>query len=115
MLTTDFKPTRGHIWLRTSSATSATEYVDSRSDKSKYWTQIGYCPQFDALYDELTPADHIRLFARLKGIARTHEPALCYSLLKRLDLLQYENKPVGALSLGNKRKLRYQRIQQESL
>ena len=103
MLTSDLKPTSGHIWLKTAKG----QYTDSLADKSSYWTQIGYCPQFDALYDELTPADHIRLFARLKGIARVHEPTLCYSLLKRLDLLQYENKPVGALSLGNKRKLRY--------
>jgi len=30
--------------------------------------EIGYCPQFDALYDELTAREHIQLYARLRGI-----------------------------------------------
>jgi ABC-type multidrug transport system ATPase subunit len=29
---------------------------------------IGYCPQFDALYDELTGREHLHLYARLRGI-----------------------------------------------
>lgn len=29
---------------------------------------IGYCPQFDALYDELTAREHLQLYSRLRGI-----------------------------------------------
>ena len=29
---------------------------------------IGYCPQFDALYDELTGREHLQLYARLRGV-----------------------------------------------
>ena len=101
MLTTDFEPTDGDILIQN----EQNEYLDSLINKSKYWNYIGYCPQFDALYDELTPSDHIRLFARLKGVQTKYEEELCKSLLKRLDLMKYENKPVGSLSLGNKRKL----------
>ena len=34
----------------------------------KVQQSIGYCPQFDALYDELTPREHIQLYARLRGV-----------------------------------------------
>ena len=116
MLQTELRPTDGNIYLTEfqmptnenislSTNTSATHTFDALSNKKSYWNQIGYCPQFDALYDELTPADHIRLFARLKGVRTKYEHILCDALIKRLDLVKYTNKPVGSLSLGNKRKL----------
>ena len=110
MLTTDLTPTDGHIYLTESSNQTITNEnvshtFDALSNKKSYWNHIGYCPQFDALYDELTPADHIRLFARIKGVRTKHEQVLCDALIKRLDLTKYTNKPVGSLSLGTKRKL----------
>lgn len=106
MLTTDLKPSDGKIFVNTTYTNIAnTFYMNGLANKTKYWNNIGYCPQFDALYDELTPSDHIRLFARLKGIKSEYEVVLCQSLLERLDLLRYRDKPCGSLSLGNKRKL----------
>lgn len=29
---------------------------------------LGYCPQFDALFDELTAQEHLELYTRLRGI-----------------------------------------------
>lgn len=29
---------------------------------------IGYCPQFDALFDDLTATEHLQLYTRLRGI-----------------------------------------------
>ena len=108
MLTTDLTPTDGNIYLTeniSDTDDSSTRTFNALTSKKSYWNNIGYCPQFDALYDELTPSDHIRLFARLKGVRTKYEEILCQALLKRLDLLKYTNKPVGSLSLGNKRKL----------
>jgi len=31
-------------------------------------TQIGYCPQFDALFEYLTVKEHLELYARIKGV-----------------------------------------------
>ena len=31
-------------------------------------SKIGYCPQFDALFDHLTAEEHLYFYARLKGI-----------------------------------------------
>ncbi|CAF4711522.1 unnamed protein product, partial [Rotaria sp. Silwood2] len=66
---------------------------------------IGYCPQFDALFDELTPVEHMLLMARLRGIYWKDEDQHAQQLLQRLDLCEYLNIPVGKLSLGNRRKL----------
>nr|APD26542.1 ATP-binding cassette transporter subfamily A member 2 protein [Brachionus koreanus] len=100
MLTTDFCPTSGEILVR-----NWINLVDALENKKLFWSKIGYCPQFDALYEELTPDEHIRLFARIRGVKAMHESVLSRSLLERLDLVQYGDKPVGELSLGNKRKL----------
>ena len=35
--------------------------------------KIGYCPQFDALYDELTAREHLQLYSRLRGIPPKHQ------------------------------------------
>ena len=37
-------------------------------DTSKVQQTIGYCPQFDSLFDELTGREHIQLYSRLRGI-----------------------------------------------
>jgi len=103
MLTTDLKPTSGSIYV--SDSTEPAGFIQGLTNLKTYWSRIGYCPQFDALYDELTPADHIRLFSRLKGVKSEMENRLVQALLKRLDLVQYEEKPCGSLSLGNKRKV----------
>lgn len=29
---------------------------------------IGYCPQFDALFDDLTAREHLEMYTRLRGI-----------------------------------------------
>ncbi|CAF0720825.1 unnamed protein product, partial [Brachionus calyciflorus] len=100
MLTTDLEPTSGDVLVR-----EGHNLIDALNNKKAYWNKIGYCPQFDALYDELTPDEHIRLFARVKGVKTKYEKILSDSLLERLDLLHYGNKPAGQLSLGNKRKL----------
>jgi ABC-type multidrug transport system ATPase subunit len=48
---------------------SGDAFIDGHSVKNerkhcnKY---IGYCPQFDALYDELSPREHLALYARYK-------------------------------------------------
>lgn len=39
------------------------------SDMVEVRQQIGYCPQFDALCALLTADEHLRMYARLRGIA----------------------------------------------
>ncbi|CAI5718847.1 unnamed protein product [Peronospora effusa] len=67
--------------------------------------QIGYCPQFDALYDLLTVREHLELFASIKGVRRSQLNEVVEDKIKQLNLRDFEQKLAGSLSGGNKRKL----------
>ena len=36
---------------------------------------LGYCPQFEALFELLTTREHLELYARIKGVPKSHVPA----------------------------------------
>lgn len=51
--------------------TSGTAYLDGisiESDKTMLYKQIGYCPQFDALYKYLSVYETLVLYSKLRGI-----------------------------------------------
>ncbi|XP_073662951.1 ATP-binding cassette sub-family A member 2 isoform X3 [Tursiops truncatus] len=66
---------------------------------------LGYCPQFDALFDELTAREHLQLYTRLRGIPWKDEARVVKWALEKLELTKYADKPAGTYSGGNKRKL----------
>ncbi|CAF3930662.1 unnamed protein product [Didymodactylos carnosus] len=66
---------------------------------------LGYCPQFDALDNLLTAREHIYFYARLRGIKQQNICYIADSLLKRLGLTLWADRPVRQYSGGNKRKL----------
>ena len=43
---------------------------------------IGYCPQFDALIDELTAEEHLALYSRLRGIPESSVKKVSIKKLK---------------------------------
>ena len=66
---------------------------------------VGYCPQFDALWDLLSVKEHVTLYAKIRGYSGTDLQTVVKSKLQELDLLQYSEARAGNLSGGNKRKL----------
>ncbi|XP_074218809.1 ATP-binding cassette sub-family A member 2 isoform X4 [Camelus bactrianus] len=66
---------------------------------------LGYCPQFDALFDELTAREHLQLYTRLRGVPWKDEARVVTWALEKLELTKYADKPAGTYSGGNKRKL----------
>lgn len=66
---------------------------------------IGYCPQFDALLEDMTGAETLELFALLRGIHPSNIPALSHRLATELNFMKHINKRVEEYSGGNKRKL----------
>uniref|UniRef100_A0A8C0G4I6 ATP-binding cassette sub-family A member 2 n=1 Tax=Chelonoidis abingdonii TaxID=106734 RepID=A0A8C0G4I6_CHEAB len=66
---------------------------------------LGYCPQFDALFDELTAQEHLELYTRLRGIPWKDEERVVKWAMKKLELTKYADKPASTYSGGNKRKL----------
>lgn len=44
--------------------------------------QIGLCPQFDVLWDDLTAEEHLRFYARIKGVNPEEENSTIAETLK---------------------------------
>ena len=66
---------------------------------------IGYCPQFDALFDLLTADEHLYFYGKLKGLSNAQIKKQADTLIKVLNLTKYRNKQANTYSGGNKRKL----------
>jgi ATP-binding cassette, subfamily A (ABC1), member 3 len=66
---------------------------------------VGYCAQFDALWDLLTTKEHIELYAKIRGYEGAQLDDVVKTKLEELDLVEYADKRAGSLSGGNKRKL----------
>ncbi|XP_035229982.1 ATP-binding cassette sub-family A member 2-like, partial [Stegodyphus dumicola] len=96
MLTGDTNVTAGDAFLNGFSI---------RRDLQKVQQYIGYCPQFDALYEELTAKEHLILYSRFRGIPLKEEDKVIEWALKKLDLVDYADRVAGTYSGGNKRKL----------
>jgi ABC-type multidrug transport system ATPase subunit len=67
--------------------------------------KIGFCPQFDALFELLTGREHLMLYARIKGIAEKDIARVVEGKLKDMALVEYADRAAGTYSGGNKRKL----------
>ncbi|KAL8562888.1 hypothetical protein ACOMHN_004580 [Nucella lapillus] len=96
MLTGDITPTSGEAFLNGYSVLK---------DIKKVQQSIGYCPQFDSLYDELTAREHLQLYCRLRGVPPKDEKQVVEWALSKLGLSKYADKLSGTYSGGNKRKL----------
>merc|ERR1719295_2172033 len=66
---------------------------------------IGYCSQFDALFDLLTGKEHLQFYGMLKGLRGRELKDQVNLLLRVLSLTKYRNRKAGTYSGGNKRKL----------
>ncbi|XP_071498338.1 ATP-binding cassette sub-family A member 2-like [Diadema antillarum] len=101
--TTTFKMLSGDLAI-----TGGEAFINGFSifkKKMKAYRCIGYCPQFDALFDELTAREHLLLYARIKGVQRKDQKQVVTWALQKMALTQYADRPVGTYSGGNKRKL----------
>lgn len=96
ILTGEYGPTNGEAYI------NGYNVIENLSD-ARY--NIGYCPQFDALSDLLTPVEHLRLYAKIKGIPSQLVDQFVDRQLKDMGLEKYKKVRAGALSGGNKRKL----------
>ena len=88
MLTGEEYVSGGEAYVNGHSVTSQLARVQS---------DVGYCPQFDALLEKLTVRETLTMFARMRGVA---ERQLCRhvdALIERLLLTKYRNKMAGNL------------------
>ena len=97
VLTNEMTATAGSIYLAG---------VDPAVNPYAVYRRTAYCPQFDALLEELTGRDHLLLFARVRGYYGAELVAVVQRLVDCLDLQEgIIDRPVKEYSGGNKRKL----------
>ncbi|NWV20453.1 ABCA9 protein, partial [Origma solitaria] len=66
---------------------------------------LGLCPQEDPLWLDLTPQQHLRVYAAVKGLHRKDTAAAVDRIVNALQLQDYLNKKVRKLPVGITRKL----------
>eukprot|EP00043_Microstomoeca_roanoka_P013498 m.132210 g.132210 ORF g.132210 m.132210 type:complete len:1829 (+) comp15771_c0_seq2:231-5717(+) len=96
MLTGEIRPSKGTIQI-------AGHDLETEMNAARQ--QLGYCPQFDALIGLLTGREHLRMYARLRGVPEHQIDAVVADLIRRLGLTEHADKPSYTYSGGNKRKL----------
>lgn len=58
---------------------------------------VGYCPQFDALIDQLTTKENLVMHARLRGMYADNIEVASEALMKSLILYEYKDRLAGKL------------------
>ncbi len=66
---------------------------------------LGYMPQRFGLYEDLTVAENLTLYAELRGLSRGERQAVFERLLDFTDLKRFQARLAGKLSGGMKQKL----------
>lgn len=96
MLTGDIKISHGEAWV---------QGLSLKTNMKEVHKHIGYCPQFDALIDDLTGRETLRLFALSRGIPKFKLQDVINKLSTDFNFAKHLDKLVKAYSGGNKRKL----------
>lgn len=96
MLTGDMKIPYGDAWVNG---------LSLKSEMKKINKLIGYCPQFDALLDNLTGRETLIMFCLIRGITYCNSKVIATQLARDFDFVQHLDKKVEEYSGGNKRKL----------
>jgi len=97
MLTAEFPPTSGD-------ATLAGYSVSREPQKTR--RRIGYCPQFDAHFANLTGREHVELYASIKGIPQEFVREAAAAKLREVGLSEKDSDRLSVgYSGGMKRRL----------
>ncbi|XP_068902097.1 phospholipid-transporting ATPase ABCA3-like isoform X2 [Tenebrio molitor] len=96
MMTGDELISYGEVWING---------LNLERDRKKVRKLIGYCPQFDALLDDLTVRETLKIFSLIRGVPYKECKSLGERLAHEFDFFDHIDKKIKELSGGNKRKL----------
>jgi len=102
------KSTMIHLLTGLYSPTMGTAYVagaDIRTDMAIVHSKIGVCPQHDILWGDLTVADHLLFYSRLRGIPPSLEKQAITYAIASVSLTKFRDRQVKGLSGGEKRRV----------
>ena len=104
------KTTAMHMLTGLNQPTSGTGKVvgyDISTEYEQIKKHIGYMSQKFSLYEDLTVAENIRLFAGIYGMKKKEVERKMDELLRQLKFEEHKNDLVGSLPLGWKQKLAF--------
>uniref|UniRef100_H2YP10 ABC transporter domain-containing protein n=1 Tax=Ciona savignyi TaxID=51511 RepID=H2YP10_CIOSA len=90
-ITADFAPTKGQ--------------VNIQSNLSQVFQEMGYCPQDNPLWEEITLREHLEIYATAQGLSKQVVPAAAERCIKALGVEEHAHKRAKFLSGGTKRKV----------
>ena len=95
-ITQEFSPTNGTIYINGQ---------DTYNNFDKFKMLIGYCPQYEAIFEYMTVYENLEFYARIKGVKKEYLEKIVNAMIVEMALDEYTKKVSGKLSGGNKRKL----------
>ncbi|XP_033986599.1 LOW QUALITY PROTEIN: phospholipid-transporting ATPase ABCA1-like [Trematomus bernacchii] len=101
--TTTFKMLTGDTLVTSGEAFLARKSI--LREMGEVHRNMGYCPQFDSIYELLTGREHLELYAVLRGVPEKEVCDVAEWGIRKLGLLKYSDKSAGSYSGGNMRKL----------
>jgi ATP-binding cassette subfamily A (ABC1) protein 3 len=97
ILTAEYSPSSGDAYICGHSVAKNPEITRKL---------IGYCPQFDAHFQNMTGREHVELYAAIKGVSVKNIPEAASAKLREVGLAEGDwDKLSATYSGGMKRKL----------
>ncbi|CAK1589994.1 unnamed protein product [Parnassius mnemosyne] len=75
--------------------------------QSSAFQMLGYCPQHDALWKNVTIREHIECYAAIRGVSKSDTPRIVEAYLNGLQIMEHAGKNAEDCSGGTRRKLSF--------
>lgn len=98
LMTAEEKPTRGVVRI------CGYDVTTNMKEASQL---IGYCPQQDALWKNITVKEHLQLYALLRGIPSCDIDSLVNMYMEGIQMKEHGHKRINDCSGGTKRKVSF--------
>ncbi|KAJ0173327.1 hypothetical protein K1T71_011503 [Dendrolimus kikuchii] len=98
IITAEERPTCGTVML-------GSQNIDD--SQASAFQMLGYCPQHDALWKNVTIREHIECYAAIRGVSKTDTPRIVEAYLNGLQIMEHAGKNAEECSGGTRRKLSF--------
>ncbi|XP_037292721.1 ATP-binding cassette sub-family A member 5 isoform X2 [Manduca sexta] len=98
IITAEERPTCGTVMLGSQNI---------RESQASAFRMLGYCPQHDALWKNVTIREHIECYAAIRGVSKTDTPRIVDAYLRGLQIAEHAGKHADECSGGTRRKLSF--------
>ncbi|XP_072159520.1 cholesterol transporter ABCA5 [Bemisia tabaci] len=98
IVTAEEHPTRGRVFI-------GGEQIES--NVSDAFRLLGYCPQHDVHWKNITIREHLEVYAAIRGVVEEEIPKVVDAFLTGLQIHEHANKEAQHCSGGTRRKLSF--------